>query len=338
MEKRRKSSILIALALAAAMLAGAACSAPASDADDKTVQSLVIAQQPDRTRYIEGESFDPDGTVIDANLKDGSVQENVPYQVECSDPLTAKDYRVVFSYGGKSVALNLEIDRLGNSDEYAVANTPALESSPLEGKTYFFLGSSVTLGARSGGESMADYIAKRNGAVCIKEAVEGTTLMDNGGDSYVQRLDRYIANPDRAQHLDAFICQLSTNDIKYPDNFGTVTPAEQTDPASFDTSTSFGALEYIIATVRQTWGCPIVVYTNPDFGNENYETMLTLLDQVQAKWGVSVIDLYRDADFNAITPEQESLYMYDTTHPTKAGYRDWWTPRFEEMLLSLAET
>ena len=71
MEKRRKASILTALALAAAMLAGAACSAPASDADDKTVQSLVIAQQPDRTRYIEGESFDPDGTVIDANLKDG---------------------------------------------------------------------------------------------------------------------------------------------------------------------------------------------------------------------------------------------------------------------------
>ena len=27
--------------------------------------------------------------------------------------------------------------------------------------------------------------------------------------------------------------------------------------------------------------------------------------------------------------------MSDTTHPTKAGYRDWWTPKFEEMLTGL---
>ena len=64
--------------------------------------------------------------------------------------------------------------------------------------------------------------------------------------------------------------------------------------------------------------------------------MLELLDQVADKWGVEVIDLYRDEAFNDISDEDKDLYMSDTTHPTKAGYRDWWTPKFEEKLAALS--
>ena len=96
-------------------------------------------------------------------------------------------------------------------------------------------------------------------------------------------------------------------------------------------------MEYIIVRARETWDCPVVFYTNSNFKNENYEKMIALLDQIQAKWGVQVIDLYRDEKFNDITPEQKSLYMYDLTHPTRAGYRDWWTPKFEEKLEELAK-
>ena len=49
-----------------------------------------------------------------------------------------------------------------------------------------------------------------------------------------------------------------------------------------------------------------------------------------------MIDLFRDDAFNDITPEQYALYMADEIHPTRAGYRDWWLPRFEEALLGLA--
>ncbi len=30
-----------------------------------------------------------------------------------------------------------------------------------------------------------------------------------------------------------------------------------------------------------------------------------------------------------------ALLMVNTIHPSKAGYRDWWTPEFEEALLGL---
>lgn len=302
----------------------------------ETVDTICVAHQPDRMDYMEGEEFDPAGTVINANMKDGSVKENVPYEVKCANPLTYSGYSVTFTYEDKSVSIQLNITKRGNAEEYSVENTPENADSPLNGKTYFFLGSSVTRGERSEGESMADFVAKRNGCQCIKEAVSGTTLMDNGETSYVQRLDAYLASGDRAEYLDAFICQLSTNDIKYPDSFGTVTDTEQRSVEDFDRTTTSGAMEYIIVKARETWDCPVVFYTNSDFHNENYETMLELLDQVADKWGVEVIDLYRDEAFNDISDEDKDLYMSDTTHPTKAGYRDWWTPKFEEKLAALS--
>ena len=304
--------------------------------DAEIVDSVYVAHQPDRLEYMEGEEFDPAGTVINANMKDGSIKENVPYEVKCASPLTYSGYSVTFTYEDKSVSIQLNITKRGNAAEYSVEQTPENADSPLKGKTYFFLGSSVTRGEWSEGESMVDFVAKRNACQCIKEAVSGTTLMDNGETSYVQRLDAYLADGNRADHLDAFICQLSTNDIKYPDSFGEVTGADRRSAEDFDRATTSGAIEYIIVKVRETWDCPVVFYTNSDFHNENYETMLALLDQVEEKWGVEVIDLYRDEAFNDISDEDKDLYMSDTTHPTKAGYRDWWTPKFEEKLASLS--
>ena len=67
----------------------------------------------------------------------------------------------------------------------------------------------------------------------------------------------------------------------------------------------------------------------------DYETMIAGLYRLQEKWGVTVIDLYNDAEFNQITEEERALYMADSIHPTKAGYRDWWLPKFEEALTGL---
>lgn len=64
------------------------------------------------------------------------------------------------------------------------------KKTELSNKNIGFLGSSVTYGAASLGTSFADYIGERNSAVVIKEAVSGTTLVDNGNSSYVSRLKK----------------------------------------------------------------------------------------------------------------------------------------------------
>ena len=136
--------------------------------------------------------------------------------------------------------------------------------------------------------------------------MSGTTLADRANSSYVSRLDQYLASDERAGHVDAFICQLSTNDKGFPDGFGAVTPADVRDAAAFD--------------------------TNPPMDDENYETMVQALEELAEKWGVTIIDLYRDQAFNDISEEERALYMADNIHPTKAGYREWWLPKFEEAL------
>lgn len=57
------------------------------------------------------------------------------------------------------------------------------------------------------GVSFADYIGAMNDCNIIKEAVSGTTLVDEGVDSYISRLNKIDT-----QNADIFVCQLSTND------------------------------------------------------------------------------------------------------------------------------
>lgn len=339
--KSKFLAIFAAVFLIACATIGLVGCGDGEDEEEKSVSMLTVAQMPNKTTYEEGEIFDSTGLIINAVYSDNSIEENVEYNVKNKNELTTNDKSVAVTYGGKSINVSIKVTYKGNNAIYSVENTPAIESSKLEGKTYLFLGSSVTYGYGSDGESMADFIAKRNSCTVIKEAVSGTTLADidddKKGKSYVKRLEEYIASSDKAEHLDAFVCQLSTNDMYDTASFGTVTDESVTNKDEFVKETTYGAIEYIIALVKETWNCPIVFYTNNNIPNENYETMISALHQIETKWSISVIDLYNDTDFNNITDEQRALYMTDNVHPTKAGYRDWWTPKFEECLSGLID-
>lgn len=213
----------------------------------------------------------------------------------------------------------------GNGEEYAAEHVLPLDGSPLKGKRIAFLGSSVTYGASSLGTSFVEYLAARNGFTYHKEAVSGTTLVDNGENSYPARMKRM----DCAEEFDLFVVQLSTNDATKREPLGEIVGRNA---GNYDTSTVCGAIEYIIGYVRKAWGCPVVFYTNAYYESENYAAMVAALGQIEAEYGIGVIDLYTDEAFNAITDEQRSLYMADGIHPTKAGYLLWWTPEMEEYL------
>ena len=197
----------------------------------------------------------------------------------------------------------------------------------LVGKTFFFLGSSVTYGYAAGGVSFVEYIAERNDCTSVKEAVSGTTLVDNGPSSYVQRMKN---NLNKQQKCDHFICQLSTNDASQNKPLGTIGSSYNIN--DFDTSTICGAIEYIIAYVKQTWNCPISFYTNTYYANGKYEEMINALYKIKDKWGIGIIDLYNNEEMRKVSPEDKKRWMADDVHPTSAGYLEWWTPVFEDYL------
>lgn len=211
----------------------------------------------------------------------------------------------------------------GNSSMYSLKNTGIIQSS-LEGKTIIFLGSSVTYGYGSKGVSFVDFMEKQDGIIAVKEAKSGTTLVDDKVSSYVSRMKKL----DKDIKADAFICQLSTNDATKNKPLGEI--SDSFDIYDFDTHTVAGAMEYIIAYARQTWDCPIIFYTGTKYESDNYSDMVELLLMLQDKWDIGVIDLWNDETMNSVSDENYKLYMNDSIHPTRAGYRDWWLPVMRE--------
>lgn len=215
----------------------------------------------------------------------------------------------------------------GNASQYNVEKVKVLANSPLSGKKIIFLGSSVTRGAASMNTSFVDYIGKKDSVNVVKEAVNGTTLVDNGKDSYVQRM---LNNLDKSKDIDGFVCQLSTNDASRNLPLGEISDSRNLQ--DFDTTTITGSMEYIICYARQTWNCPIVFYTGTKYDSEAYDKMVDRLLELQKKWDIGVINMWDDKEMNSIDDVHRKLYMNDDVHPLKAGYLEWWTPKFEEYL------
>lgn len=216
----------------------------------------------------------------------------------------------------------------GNAEQYCLDKVDVNPDSTLKDKHIVFLGSSVTYGASSLGVSFADYIGARNDCRITKEAVSGTTLVNEGFNSYISRLNKIDV-----QSADLFVCQLSTNDATQKKPLGEISNSNNIN--DFDTKTVAGAVEYIITYAKNKWNCPVIFYTNPKYDSENYQAMVNLLLEIQQKYDVEIIDMWNDSDFNNITDEQKSLYMADSIHPTQAGYSEWWTPVFEEKLIEV---
>jgi len=142
----------------------------------------------------------------------------------------------------------------------------------LKNKTILFLGSSVTYGSAANGVSFVELLAEHCGCKSVKEAVSGTTLVDNGADSYVARMKTM----DVSLKADLFVCQLSTNDAAKNLPMGELNGKK-------DTSTIAGAMEYIVDYARKTWNCPVAFYTSPRFDSANYAVMVQLLKDCAQK-------------------------------------------------------
>ncbi|GMM17002.1 hypothetical protein LAYK3_01170 [Lactobacillus amylovorus subsp. amylovorus] len=142
------------------------------------------------------------------------------------------------------------------------------------------------------------------------------------GDSYVARFKEEL----KEDKPDMLVLQLSTNDANTNQRLGKISSDD-----TFDTQTIIGSIEYIINEAHKKWDCPILIYTNPYFESNLYEQMVDSTLELAKKWGVQVLDLYHNSEFK----KQDSLYMADEIHPTRAGYLEKWMPLFEEQLNNL---
>lgn len=309
-----------------------------SSRNGAAVAKISVTEQPTKYYYVEGEDFDPTGMKIMVTYTN-KYEEVLPddaYTILNGTSLEASKAttKVTIQYETAKTTLPIKVLTKGNALEYSVENTPIYEGSTVKGNTYMFLGSSVTLGMEAENESMADFYGKIYQCNVIKEAVSGTKIGYDDpvhGKSYLTRLNEYLNGKNKVDSLDGFIVQLSTNDAQLSaEQKGDITAKEIT--SGFDLSTTYGALESIITTIKKTYNCPIYIYTGSYFESEEYSEMVNKMDAFVEKYGITLIDLYRDSEFNDITIHSRNLYMADDIHPTRAGYRDWWLDKFVEAI------
>ena len=183
----------------------------------------------------------------------------------------------------------------GNRVEYSVSATQSANSK-LEDKQIAFLGSSVTYGAGALSESFVDYLRKKDGIYPFKEAVSGTTLAENGDDSYVARLEKLPI----LENISAFVLQLSTNDAKDDIPLGKISESDKD-----DITTSIGATEFILEYVKKTWNCPVLIYSNPSFDYEKYGELVEATKELQKKWKFKFLNMWDDKNCNYSEKERQ---------------------------------
>ena len=106
-----------------------------------------------------------------------------------------------------------------------------------------------------------------------------------------------------------------------------------------------------LSAISITWGCPVYFYSGSYFGDTGtrkstnptgteYAKLVDQVIEIADKYNqfmdfkVGVIDLYNDADFNAVVSDKYYKWvMSDAIHPKAAGYLQWWTPYFESYLV-----
>lgn len=200
--------------------------------------------------------------------------------------------------------------------EVPVSSNEISSLPPKEKPLYCFLGSSVTYGFSTNGISFVDLLPTKIECEVYKSAISGTTLVDNGRTSYVQRLMTNMPDERNVEHL---IVQLSTNDASQNKQLGEVTDAEE--DTNFDVSTIAGAIEFIISYAKSAWDCDVSFYTNPYYGNEKYESMIALLYEIQEKWNIGIIDFYNYENMDELDETTLKSFMSDTIHPNLKGYQ-----------------
>lgn len=169
----KKTQLLITALCASALLLGACNSKPkkktsnnsqssaTSSQPEKVIIGIAVTNNPTKTSYAVGESFDPSGMVVTATYSDEST-EVVTGQCTFSPSVMAESTTsVTVSYQGKTASVSV------SKADWSAADVQVLETAahgakipfPNEGTYTFALDSYGSAGDYFGGESSAEKIA-----------------------------------------------------------------------------------------------------------------------------------------------------------------------------------
>ena len=152
-----------------------------------TVTELVISEQPDKTEYYVGESFDPTGMIVKAKWSDGlkTSIDIADCTITPSGGLTASDTKVTISYEGKSVDQPITIKNInigsitvdtGNAPLKGAVGTP-MDFSQIEVTAHYEDGGSNIV---TGGYTVSVKLKDSQDEATVIEDLSAVTFDDRG--------------------------------------------------------------------------------------------------------------------------------------------------------------
>lgn len=214
----------------------------------------------------------------------------------------------------------------GNNKQYNAETLQKNEDSVMQGDTYVFLGSDFTFGAKSGGQSFVDYLKAVDGIKAKKYGGEGFKLNGKDENTLVYAFNKAVK---KSVNPKVVFCEVPVCNAKGRQKNGKLTSGYYI--GDCDTTTLYGAMEYICASAELNWGCKVVFITCPSDDEKKYADVVNAANAVAEKWNTKVINFYNNDEIS-FDKKEKRLYSVDGSSPTKAGYNSVYGPKVEEFI------
>lgn len=200
-----------------------------------------------------------------------------------------------------------------------------IEPNILSNKKALFIGDSITYGwDNAGGENggWVTRIQKLSGMQCVNAGVQGARV------SHTRTDKKTIVNQLSASNgdYDLIVMHGGVNDVRNNIPIGEITENGDTD---YRVRRFGGALEDMFSKAKSLYPNTDLFFIlnfrlDGDQAKMGYQADMgeyfALAEQICEKWGVTVIDLYHNAELNEKLECTTTKYLYDMLHPNAAGY------------------
>lgn len=294
------------------------------------------------TTYVDGNK---NNYVFTVGSEWGSVrfsyytsEENSVMLSKGDTPLAYENYGYVF---GKDVDFNeYQQTKINNIIEDKIINGNV---DKLKNKILFNFGDSIAAGDGNNGKGYAELFAEKYGMVCYDFAKGGATLGETSANTkYITtQVTNALSNGITPDYI---LVEGGTNDISYSVPIGQKTDGYSLN--SFDKSTSAGALEWILYTLKTTYpNAKIVFVSVHKMSSRGYSSQIErqgLCTDICKKWSIPIIDIFNRgnmntflAEYHKFTNPTDTQPNGDRTHPNELGYTTFYLPLIYETISNI---
>ena len=198
------------------------------------------------------------------------------------------------------------------------------DQSNLSNKKALFIGDSITYGwDNAGGENggWVTRIQKLSGMQCVNAGVQGARISHTRTDK-----EPIVNQLSTSGDYDMIVMHGGVNDVRGDIQKGKITEDGKT---NYRLTSFGGALEDMFSKAKNLYPEADLFFIlnfrlDGDQAKMGYQADMgeyfALAEQICEKWGVTVIDLYHNAELNEKLECTTTKYLYDMLHPNAAGY------------------